>query len=227
MARSPAVVGRARVAPEWTFASRGSMTVQTAFWHPRRNRGRCMRGEYRRITLRGADSVPWPGAAEGLTFWARLAKSPPTLAARWMTWVGRNLAKIASVSDRTRRSPSLLERKIHSSLGRRLSSTYMRMAWPTRPDPPVTMMTSLPSPLASCISAFVMVRGVSGRNEVQGGDRKSIAGGHRHKSTDICPGGGGSLRRSGALGARALAIGKQAFSCCKLLVHAYLLASYS
>lgn len=68
------------------------------------------------------------------------------------------------------------------------------MAWPTRPDPPVTMMTSLPSPLASCISAFVMVRGVSGRNEVQGGDRKSIAGGHRHKYRYL-PGGWGVIEK--------------------------------
>lgn len=86
-----------------------------------------------------------------LTFCFIFANNPPTLAAKWITCVGFTLSKIASVSFLSLKSPSLEERKIHVSFGRGLARVYVLMAWPTRPEPPVTMMVDLVVPPTSCL----------------------------------------------------------------------------
>ena len=72
-----------------------------------------------------------------------------------MTAVGLCLRKMADVASRSRRSPSLLPRKTHVSFERRGSlsdATNASMALPTRPLPPVTMITALP-PLGAAEAA--------------------------------------------------------------------------
>ena len=64
---------------------------------------------------------------------------------------------MASVSERTRKSPSLELRNIQVSPGWACVSVYDLMAWPTRPDPPVIRMVDLGFPDASCLVIVVLV----------------------------------------------------------------------
>ena len=78
------------------------------------------------------------------------------MAARWMTCVGRTRSKMASVALRSRKSPSFDDRKTHvASFSSSDWATCARMAIPYKPEPPVTMQTTLP--LVSDILAVGLV----------------------------------------------------------------------
>src|SRR3989338_2630145 len=79
-----------------------------------------------------------------------LANRPPTRAARWMTWVGWYLAKIAFVALQSRKSPSLEDSHTHLLLSPACSMAA-RIPWPTNPDPPVTRITLGLSVLAAAM----------------------------------------------------------------------------
>ena len=75
-----------------------------------------------------------------------LANKPPTMAAKWMTCVGRTRSKMASVALRSRKSPSFDDRNTQvASFSSADWATCARMAMPYKPEPPVTMQTTLPS----------------------------------------------------------------------------------
>jgi len=63
-----------------------------------------------------------------------------TIAARWITCVGRYFLKAALVDSSSRRLASLEERNTHSSLGCLSSWMTLSMPFPTKPLPPVTMI---------------------------------------------------------------------------------------
>ena len=77
------------------------------------------------------------------------------MAARWMTCVGRTRSKMASVALRSLKSPSLLDRKTQvASFSSAELLTCALIAMPYKPEPPVTMQTTLP--LVSDILAAVV-----------------------------------------------------------------------
>ena len=76
-----------------------------------------------------------------------------TIAARWMTCVGRCFLKTARVASRSSRSASFDDKNTHSSLAPWSSFTTVWMALPTRPLPPVTKIIFLKRKKQSTISA--------------------------------------------------------------------------
>ena len=84
-----------------------------------------------------------------------LANKPPTIAARWMTCVGRTRSKMASVALRSLKSPSFDDRKTQvASFSSADWATCALIAIPYKPEPPVTMHTTLPS-AAMILSKFI------------------------------------------------------------------------
>ena len=72
----------------------------------------------------------------------KFLNKPPTNAARWMTCVGRYFSKMAFVASNERRSPSVLRKNTQLSPATGFAAAYDSTAFPTRPEPPVTIITS-------------------------------------------------------------------------------------
>lgn len=128
--------------------------------------------------------------------WLILRKSPPTIAAKWITWVGWYFSKSFLVSDgflkmerkqvllmtstvllnpvmdiNYLRSPSLELRKMNCSLGLGSSSEIFLIACPTNPLPPVTRITFF----SSAIEAIVILRSAESFDHKSVGSREESA----------------------------------------------------